>query len=1120
MTLRVAAFALLLTLTVLSGAQIGAAQQDPAVAGLSPEVVAQIDALIAEKESRTAVQQKIDSQLLYEGRMEAGEPVASGLWAVETDLPYANDGHLVVDVRAVEGSTIASRLPGGDVELVSVSEDGANLRVHLNVDEIETLANDPDVLFVQPRQAASVAGQDAAFNLAATTGQGSRSSEGDVTHLAFAARGAFHVDGTGIRIGVLSNGVTNLAASQARGDLGPVTVLPGQAGSGDEGTAMLEIVHDLAPGAQLYFATGLTSITSFATNIRALRAAGCDIIVDDVFYFVETPFQDGQAPGIVSPTNGGIVIQAVKDVVASGALYFSSAGNSGNFDSGNSGTWEGDFVDGGAVTSALVSAGAPITARVHRFGSQAFNTLTLANTDGSPIALYWSDPLGGSANDYDLFRLNAAGTAVAASSTNIQSGTQDPIEQVSQNIANPRIVITKKASAQPRFLHLETNRGRLAIATAGATHGHAAVTVDGAFGVAATAASAAFPQPFGSANVVEGFSSDGPRHIFFRGDGTPITANNLLATGGQLLQKPDLTAADGVTVSGVGGFNSPFFGTSAAAPHAAAIAALVKAANPGLTAAQIRAFLTDTAIDIQGPGVDRNSGAGIVTAVKAVAATGIPGTAFLQVESAPLVEDPGNGDGVVDPGEGAILTLTLKNYGVLPASNIAASLTSTATGVTIRQPLALRFPDLAPLEASTPASARVTIASDFGCATAATFALSAVYSNGAPLQQVLGYPIGTRTITRTKALDGTTPTADAGVRARVGSQNFRLNRDGLDSQCTPQKATPTIAPATVAAGGPGLRRFDAYTISTCPNSGPACATVTLESPNAGNLFSAAYVPSFDPNDIQQNYRGDLGASLSPRSYSFLVPGGGSTFAIDVHDVTPALPAPSGTSYTLTVSGVCTGSCNPPNQPPVARVKNVTVPAGPACNADGSINDGSFDPEGEQVTPVLSPAGPYSLGTTPVLLTVTDSKGAFSQATANVTVVDQTGPTVTQPSATPSVLWPPNHRLVDIAVAFDAADNCGAATCVLTVSDNQARTRGDSDEVHDSADSDDGPDVIVVDAHHVRVRAERRGGTDRVYTLTLTCTDAAGNNTVRTATVTVPHDSSDNYKSSSSGKSGK
>ena len=112
------------------------------------------------------------------------------------------------------------------------------------------------------------------------------------------------------------------------------------------------------------------------------------------------PFQDGQAPGIVSNSNGGVVIQAVKDVTASGALYFSSAGNSGNFNDGTAGAWEGDFADGGPTAGAL-SAG-----RLHDFGGQNFNLLRAANTD-APISLYWSDPLGGSANDYDLFRLNA-----------------------------------------------------------------------------------------------------------------------------------------------------------------------------------------------------------------------------------------------------------------------------------------------------------------------------------------------------------------------------------------------------------------------------------------------------------------------------------------------------------------------------------------------------------------------------------------------------------------------------------------------------------------------------------------------------------------------------------------
>src|SRR4030095_16210092 len=126
--------------------------------------------------------------------------------------------------------------------------------------------------------------------------------------------------------------------------------LAGQAGNGNEGSAMLEIVHDLAPNAQLYFATANGGVATFANNIKALRAAGCDVIIDDVGYFAETPFHQGQPPGGVSPNSGALIIQAVNDVTASGALYFSSAANSGNQNDGQSGTWEGDFADGGPVS--------------------------------------------------------------------------------------------------------------------------------------------------------------------------------------------------------------------------------------------------------------------------------------------------------------------------------------------------------------------------------------------------------------------------------------------------------------------------------------------------------------------------------------------------------------------------------------------------------------------------------------------------------------------------------------------------------------------------------------------------------------------------------------------------
>lgn len=157
---------------------------------------------------------------------------------------------------------------------------------------------------------------------------GSQTTEADTTHRSNVARNSYGVNGAGIKIGVLSDGVDTLAARQASGDLpANVTILSGQAGSGDEGTAMLEIVYDVAPGTQLYFATAFFGITSFAQNIKNLRAAGCDIIIDDVTYFNETAFQDGQAASVVSPGNAGVVVQAVNDVTIgsqAGAVFFVS----------------------------------------------------------------------------------------------------------------------------------------------------------------------------------------------------------------------------------------------------------------------------------------------------------------------------------------------------------------------------------------------------------------------------------------------------------------------------------------------------------------------------------------------------------------------------------------------------------------------------------------------------------------------------------------------------------------------------------------------------------------------------------------------------------------------------
>ena len=215
-----------------------------------------------------------------------------------------------------------------------------------------------------------------------------------------------------------------------------------------------------------------------------------------------------------------------------------------------------------------------------------------------------------------------------ASSTNTQDGTQDPIEWIrgscSDDREDTRLVIVKNTGAADRYLRLNYAREGLEIATASHTFGHSASK--DAVGVAAvdvTTAGAA-GGVFNGTEPVETFSSDGPRRIFFEADSTPITPGDFSSTGGRVLQKPDLAAADAVSTS-TPGF-SPFRGTSAAAPHAAAIAALMLEAAGGpdnVTLTALRAAMTGASLDIEATGVDRDSGAGIVMAPGAVDAVAV-----------------------------------------------------------------------------------------------------------------------------------------------------------------------------------------------------------------------------------------------------------------------------------------------------------------------------------------------------------------------------------------------------------------------------------------------------------------------------------------------------------------
>ena len=495
----------------------------------------QLRAIYADKAAWTPAQRKLATSLLYASRESQGQAMVQGLdqglallRRVADRAGVEGDGTVVVDIRAEVTDELLQLIGAVGGRVAAAHPELGALRARLPIRRVEEIAARPEVRQIGPRQE---------FLL----NTGAQTSQGDAAHAAASARTTLGANGTGMKVGVLSDGVDSLGARQGTGDLpvtcaptpgagACVTVVPGQQGSGDEGTAMLEIVHDLAPGAKLYFATAVNGDASFAANILALRNTyGCDIIVDDVTYLNEGAFQDG------------VIARAVNQVKASGALFFSSAGNSGRLNAGTSGTWEGDFLNSGSTLTINFPTGTYGPVPMHSFngltGGSAATSDPLTASSGI-ITLKWSDPLGASTNDYDLILTDSGFTTVLDLSTDTQNGTQDPLEGLNPGAAGSRVVVTLW-SGGARALRVDTNRGRLSIATDGAVVGHNGG--DGTISVAAANVSSAGGGAFtgGAANPVASYSSDGPRRMFFNPDGSAITAGNVLfaTSGGRDLQE-------------------------------------------------------------------------------------------------------------------------------------------------------------------------------------------------------------------------------------------------------------------------------------------------------------------------------------------------------------------------------------------------------------------------------------------------------------------------------------------------------------------------------------------------------------------------------------------------------
>ncbi len=377
--------------------------------------------------------------------------------------------------------------------------------------------------------------------------------------------------GVGVTVGVQSTGVSSLSVIQGRGELpsGIQVLAPaGQSGApvGDEGTALLEEVHAVAPGAGLAFC-GPDTFVQYISCVGQLIGAGATILVDDIIF----PGED------VMSTNSANS-QAIQQLLSQNpqVLLLTSVGNYTNS------YWEGPYDPVPAPTPLSCTTNGVTQADnyVAQFDGSIGNTLTVTSSGSSfPLVLAWADPSGQNASNFDLYWYYN-GTQIGCQSA---TGSQTEISLPSLGLeagTYTLYVATPDASLANKFIKLWAGGDGLTT-LAPSTAGSIVSTQALAPGVATVGA---VNGADGIGNTIESFSSLGPISVFF-----PAPAQ---------LQAPVLVAPDGINVDASGtdfeGFLFPdgnFYGTSASVPNTGAVAALIRGAFPNLTAAQLLSAL-------------------------------------------------------------------------------------------------------------------------------------------------------------------------------------------------------------------------------------------------------------------------------------------------------------------------------------------------------------------------------------------------------------------------------------------------------------------------------------------------------------------------------------------------
>ena len=621
-------------------------------------------ALASEEESTLSPQ----LELLVESAAAPSSPEAAGALAVpdsgQGSLQTDDDGRLSVTVTFTRGPDDAGLAAitalGG--EITAVSPFLPKVSVYIPATALESLSRLDSVTGVAADLAGTTgsAGPSSASSgssaSSATPPAGCRSIPVDVDPglKSEQARAAFGVDGTGVTVGIISNSfdtapdpVSTAANDVTLGVLPgpgnpcgytkPVRVVAKQPVGTDEGRGMAQMVHGVAPGAELLFAPGLQSPTAFSRAVKELTDQGADVIVDDVLFPSSEPvYQDGElAIAIEYATSRGVVF-------VSAAQNMSQYGFPGSPDNRLAiGAWASTVFTPTPCPQTVVDSFPGKTIDCHNFGTATDPDPTNAiaaenNTRGDfGVVLNWTEPVNGVTARLKPGILASDGTPVGFGSLSDKSL---PIASMGGSLPGPGIyavVIVRERDVagkdlQPGFTfgfmldepdtvqQIEYAANTDTVTVGPNIFGH---TAD-ADVLSVGAADWQYPQ------VNEAFSSIGPvKHLF-----GPVKLDGSASTtlpAPEIRAKPDLTSLDGAQTSF---FEPPaqpdgtydFFGTSAASPNAAGVAALALQYSPQSSADAVKRAMVSTTtpmineyLNVTGPQV---SGSGLLDAYATLAA--------------------------------------------------------------------------------------------------------------------------------------------------------------------------------------------------------------------------------------------------------------------------------------------------------------------------------------------------------------------------------------------------------------------------------------------------------------------------------------------------------------------